>query len=95
MAKNKYPVPKSAITERGLKQLIKKGAKGCASISDWAQTNGITPQVVSAFMLKKQGAGIQIPEALGYRPQVVFLPLNEELITHVNPPRKPTKKRKS
>jgi hypothetical protein len=94
--KNKYPVPKTAITERGLKQLMKKAAKEHASLSDWAKSKGITPQAVSAFIRKTQGAGLQIPEALGYRPQIVFIPLDEELIATPNPPRRatarPTKK---
>jgi hypothetical protein len=96
MAKNKYAVPKTAITEKGLKRLMKDAAKKHASVSEWAKSHEITPQAVSAFLRKTQGAGLQIPEALGYRPQIVFLPLDEELIAHMNPPRKtaqkPTKK---
>lgn len=88
--KNKYAVPKTAITERGLKQLMKKEAKSHASLSDWAKSKGITPQAVSAFVRKIQGAGLQIPEALGYRPQIVFLPIKEDLIATANPPRHAT-----
>lgn len=86
----KYRVPKSAITERGLKRLLKKASRNYSSLSDWANDHGITPQAVSAFMRGTQGAGLQIPQALGYRPQTVFLPLDEELITELPPPRKPT-----
>lgn len=88
----KYRVPKTAITERGLKRLLKDAAKEHSSISDWALANEITPQAVSAFMRNVQGAGLQIPEALGYRPQIVFLPLDEEPICHMNPPRKPAQR---
>lgn len=92
----KYRVPKTAITEKGLKRLLKKAARQQGSIGGWARDHDITPQAVSAFLNDRQGAGLQVPEALGYRPQVVFLPLGEELIAHMNPPRKvtqnPTKK---
>lgn len=87
----KYQVPRSAITEKGLRKLLKKHANEYASLGDWAVENDILPQTVSAFMRKVQGAGLQIPEALGYRPQIVFLPLDEELIQTPNPPRRPTK----
>lgn len=88
----KYQVPRSAITEKGLRKLLKKHANEYASLGDWAVENDILPQTVSAFMRKVQGAGLQIPEALGYRPQIVFLPLDEELIQTPNPPRRPTKR---
>lgn len=84
----KYRVPKTAITEKGLRKLLKDASKD-SSLSDWARENGITPQAVSAFMRQVQSAGLQIPEALGYRPQVVFLPMDEDPICHMNPPRKP------
>lgn len=86
----KFRVPRSAITERGLKRLLRDEVKN-SSFSDWAEKNGILPQTVSAFMRKVQGAGLQIPEVLGYRPQIVYLPLGEELITTPNPSRRPTK----
>ena len=92
MDMKKYRVPKTAITERGLKKLLKRAAREHASLSEWANDNKITPQAVSAFMRDTQGAGLQIPAALGYRPQVVFIPVDEEPITHMNPPRRPTKK---
>ena len=88
----KYRVPKRAITERGLKRLIREAAKEHSSLSDWAVANQITPQAISAFMRNVQGAGLQIPEALGYRPQIVFLPLGEDPICHMNPPRKPAQR---
>lgn len=86
----KYRVPRTAITERGLKRLIRDQSQDF-SISDWAEKHDILPQTVSAFFRKVQGAGIQIPEALGYRPQIVYLPLDEDPITTPNPSRRPTK----
>lgn len=88
----KYRVPKTAITERGLKKLMKEAADEYTSIGAWAVDNGILPQTVSAFMRKTQGAGLQIPAALGYRPQIVYLPIDEDLISTPNPPRRPTKR---
>lgn len=86
----KFRVPKYAITERGLRKLMKDAAKEHSSLSDWAVENGITPQVISAFTRKIQSAGLQIPAALGYRPQVVYIPVDEETISTANPPRRPT-----
>jgi hypothetical protein len=86
----KNKIPKSAITERQLRKLLKEAA-GDDSLSAWAVENNITPQAVSAFMRRVQSAGLQIPEVLGYRPQVIYLPLDEEPICHMNPPRRPTK----
>lgn len=88
----KNGIPKSAITERTLKKLIKQEAKGYSSVSAWASDNDITPQQVTAFLRKEQGAGLKIPEVLGYRPQIIFVPLDEDLISTPNPPRKPAKK---
>lgn len=85
----KSEIPKSAITERQLKKIIRAQYKD-TSMSDWAKTAGITPQVVSAFMRKIQGAGLQLPEILGYRPQTVYLPIGEDQISTANPPRRPT-----
>lgn len=85
--KNKYSVPKSAITEKGLKALIKKAAKEKDSVGEWARENGITPQAVSSFFRKTQSAGIKLPAVLGYRPQVIYLPLDEPLITAELPKR--------
>ena len=92
MMDKKYRVPKSAITERGLKRLIRDAAKKHSSIGDWAREHEITPQAVSAFFRKTQGAGIKIPEVLGYRPQVIFLPLDEPLIQELPAPRRVTDK---
>lgn len=86
----KYRVPKYAITERGLKKLLKDAAKDHTSLGAWATENGITPQAVSAFMRKIQSAGLQIPTALGYKPQIVYIPVDEENISTPNPPRRPT-----
>ena len=87
----KYRVPKTAITERGLKQLIKKATKNGLSIREWALEHEVTPQVISAFFAKTQGAGLKLPEVLGYRPQVIYLPLDEEPIAVAYPPRRPAK----
>lgn len=88
----KFAVPKKAITEKGLKKLIKDAAKGHPSVGDWARENGITPQAISAFFRKTQGAGLKIPEVLGYRPQVIYMPLNEPLIQGLPAPRRVAKK---
>ena len=88
----KYAVPKSAITEKGLKKLIRDAAKSHPSMAEWAKENEITPQAVSAFFRKTQGAGLKIPEVLGYRPQTVYLPLDEDPITVMPAPRRATDK---
>lgn len=76
----KNRVPETAITEKALRRLLKREIRSSSSIADWATDQGITPQAVSSFIHGVQGAGLQIPEALGYRPQTVFLPVSEELI---------------
>lgn len=86
----KYRVPKFAITERGLKKLLKEAAEDHSSLGAWAVDNDITPQAVSAFMRKIQSAGLKIPEVLGYKPQIVYIPLDEKPICTANPPRRPT-----
>ncbi len=88
MAKNK--VPKTAITEKGLLRAMKKAAKQHNSVGEWAISNGITPQAVSAFVRGVQTAGLQIPAALGYRPQVVYLPIDEVPIQEGAAPRRPS-----
>lgn len=88
----KYRVPSSAITERGLKKLLKDAAAETTSLGAWATENNITPQAVSAFMRKMQSAGLQIPRALGYKPQVVYIPIDDDPICTPNPPRRPTKR---
>lgn len=90
MDMKKYRVPKTAITERGLKKLIKQAAKDHSSLGEWAKENDITAQQVSAFFAKTQGAGLKIPAALGYRPQTVYLPVDEDLICTLPPPRRAT-----
>lgn len=91
----KYRVPKTAITEKGLKKLVTEACKG-SSQADWALSNDLTPQSVSAFLNDIQTAGLKIPEVVGYRPQVIYLPLDEEEIFQPKAPRrvakKPTKK---
>lgn len=86
----KYKVPKNAITERGLRKLMDKAAKSHSSLSDWATAHDITPQAVSAFTRKVQSAGLQIPTALGYKPQIVYIPIEDDNISTANPPRRPT-----
>lgn len=85
-------IPSTAITERQLRRKIRKAAEDHGSLSAWAVENDITPQQVTSFMRKTQGAGLKIPEVLGYRPQIVFIPLDEELISTMNPPRRETKR---
>lgn len=87
----KYRVPRTAITEKGLKRLIRDAAKKHSSLADWAVDNDITPQQVSAFFAKVQGAGLKIPAALGYRPQTIYLPVDEDMICTLPPPRRITK----
>lgn len=93
----KYRVPKTAITEKGLKKLIQKSVKDSGkSASQWATEKGLTAQSVSAFLTDRQTAGLKIPEVLGYVPQVIYLPVDEDEITVPKPPRrvavKPTRK---
>lgn len=93
----KNRIPKSAITEKQLRRLLIEAAEEEGSPSAWAETHDITPQAVSAFLRKVQSAGQQIPEVLGYRPQMVYLPLDEELIYQPKPSRakpKPVEKKK-
>jgi len=95
MAKN--GIPKTAITEKTLRKHIRGAAKSHSSVSAWAVENGLTAQQVTAFLRKTQGAGLKLPELLGYRPQLIFIPLNEDLICTLPPPRvkatkRPTKK---
>jgi hypothetical protein len=85
-------VPSCAITERELRSMMKQKIKACSSELEWSRSVGITPQVVSAFRRKVQGPGLRLPEVLGYRPQLVFLPLKEPLIQTPNPPRRLTSK---
>lgn len=93
MAKlKKYRVPDYAITERGLKKLLREAAKSHSSNADWGAEHGILPQTISAWFRKVQGPGLQIPKALGYKPQTVFIPIDEEEISQASPPRRPTKR---
>lgn len=92
MSMKKYRVPSTAITERGLKKLLKEAAESSTSLGAWATENEITPQAVSAFMRKVQSAGLQIPRVLGYKPQTVYIPIDDDPICTPNPPRRPTKR---
>lgn len=87
----KNGIPKTAITERTLRKMVKRAAKDHSSLSAWATDNDITPQQVTAFFRREQGAGLKLPEVLGYRPQTIFIPLDEDPICHMNPPRRPAK----
>lgn len=91
MKKNR--IPKSAITEKQLRRLLREAARD-TTLSAWATDNDITPQAASAFMRKAQTAGLQIPEALGYYPQTIYLPLDEEPISTKPPSRSPPPKKK-
>lgn len=91
----KNRIPKSAITEKQLRKMLKQAARdGDGTISSWANDNKITPQAASAFMRSTQTAGLQIPEALGYYPQTIYLPLDEEAICSKPPSRVIPKKAK-
>jgi hypothetical protein len=57
----KNRIPKSAITEKQLRRLLKSAAEEEGSVSAWAVENGITPQQVSAFLRRVQTAGLNIP----------------------------------
>jgi len=85
----KYRVSRFAITEKGLKKLITNAVKGSTQ-ADWAISNKLTPQSVSAFLNDIQTAGLRIPEVLGYRPQVIYLPLDEDIISNPKSPRRVT-----
>jgi predicted DNA-binding protein YlxM (UPF0122 family) len=89
----KNRIPKSAITEKQLRRLLKESADD-TSLSAWAVDNGITPQAVSAFTRRVQTAGLQIPEALGYYPQTIYLPVDEDPICTDRPSRPSKKKRR-
>jgi predicted DNA-binding protein YlxM (UPF0122 family) len=89
----KNRIPKSAITEKQLRRLLRKSADD-TSLSAWAVDNGITPQAVSAFIRRVQTAGLQIPEALGYYPQTVYLPLGEEPICTARSSKPKSKKKR-
>lgn len=88
----KYRVPKSAITEKGLKKLIKDDVKNYASQSEWAREHGVQTAGVTAFFRKTQPAGIAIPAAVGYKPQVVYIPIEDDPIQVAYPSRRATKK---
>lgn len=87
----KNRIPKKAITEKQLRRLLREAAED-TTVSAWAVDNSITPQAASAFMRRAQTAGLQIPEALGYYPQTIYLPLGEEPISTKPPSRKPEPK---
>lgn len=83
-------LPNYVITEAELRKQLKLDIKECPSELAWAKENGITPQSVSAFRRKTQGPGLKIPALLGYKPQIVYIPLDAETISTANPPRRPT-----
>lgn len=89
----KNRIPKSAITEKQLRRLLREAADD-STVSAWANDNGITPQAAHAFMRRTQTAGLQIPEALGYYPQTIYLPLDEDPISSKPPSRIPPKRKK-
>jgi len=67
-----------ALSERKLKKLLRKTAEDEGTLGEWARENNIAPQVVSAWLNGKQGAGLQIPEALGYKPVTVYIPVRKK-----------------
>jgi len=92
MIDKKYRVPKQAITEKGLKKLIRDQVKKHASQHEWAQKKGVQTAGVSAFMRKTQSPGLAIPAAVGYKPQVVYIPIGMDPIQTAYPSRRATAK---
>lgn len=81
-------VPKYAITEKGLKKLIRNAVKKAGgSQTEWANSKGVTTSSVTAFIRKTQPAGLKLPAALGYRPQIIFIPVDKPLIATAYPQR--------
>lgn len=68
---------KVAITELKLRRLLKKELQD-KTMTDWGKKYKMTPQQVSAFIRKKQGAGARIPAALGYKPITVYIPIDAD-----------------
>lgn len=65
------------VTEGKLRRMILKASED--SPMTWARDNGITPQSVSSFLNKKQGAGRVIPKKFGLVPIVIFVDKTDEL----------------
>lgn len=85
----KHRVPQTAITEKRLRIMLRKAIREADSAGEWARDHGVTPQALSSFLNRTQTAGLKIPEALGYRPQTVYIPLEEDPIsTNVTPRRR-------
>lgn len=78
-------IPKTAITERKLRKLLQEEINKNGTSTGWAIEQNITPQAVSAFERQIQSAGLQIPAALGYKPAIVFIPVDEEDLS-IKPP---------
>lgn len=75
----KRKIPSDAITERELRRLIKSTIKDSGDTrSEWASEKGITAQSLSSFLLKKQGPGYKIPRTVGYKPLVIYVPIEED-----------------
>lgn len=70
-------IPKGAITERKLRKLLKAETDKAGSSTAWANEHKIFPQTVSAFERQVQSAGVQIPEILGYKPALIYIPIDE------------------
>jgi hypothetical protein len=82
----KNRIPKSAITEKQLRRLLREEAAETAPLSAWAVDNGITSHRLCRPSCERlQSAGLQIPEALGYYPQTIYLPRKEEPICTERP----------
>lgn len=82
-------IPPYSITEKELRRLVRLSIASTGTASSWAVDNDITPQQVGAFLRKDQGAGIKIPEILGYEPMVIYIPIKD-----VKPKKKTSKTKK-
>ena len=71
-------IPSTAITERQLIKKLRKAIKEVGSIREWSTDHGIISQQAGAFMRGTQGAGVKIPKALGYRPVIIFIPVDRK-----------------
>jgi hypothetical protein len=78
-------IPKTAITERKLRKLLIESIGPEGNGSAWSKEHGITPQQVSAFERQVQGPGLKIPSVLGYKPQIIYIPVDEEEL-FIKPP---------
>lgn len=72
MAKEKF------VTEPMLRKMIRKEAGD--EQGAFATEHGVHPSGISAFMQKKQGAGLKIPAIFGLKPITVFVDKDSDLV---------------